>query len=145
MIEVNNLTKRKVDKKFLNKIANKVLAFEKFKKGEVSIAFVSQLRIRELNKRYRKKNRTTDVLAFEGSDRKNNHKKDKFLGEVIISLSDVEKNSRKFKNSFKSELARILIHGILHLFGYDHVKNGEEAKMFKIQEKILKSLNSKKA
>jgi len=141
MIEVNNLTKWKVDKKFLNKIANKVLAFEKFKKGEISIAFVSQSRIRELNKKYRKKDKSTDILSFE--EPKNNHKKEKFLGEVVISLDDVEENSKKFKVSFKNELARILIHGVLHLFGYDHIKGSEEKKMFDIQDKILQNLNIK--
>lgn len=143
MVEVNNLTNRKIDKNFLKKVVNKVLTIEQFKKGEVSIAFVPQKRIRELNKKYRKKDKTTDVLAFRESDKNINFKNDKFLGEVIISLDDVDTNSKKFKVCFESEFARILIHGILHLFGYDHMKKNEELKMTTIQNNILQSLKIK--
>ena len=84
--------------------------------------------MKELNKKYRRKNRETDVLSFPGEKE----------GEVIICPSVVKKNAKNFGSSFKSELVRILIHGILHLLGYDHEKSKKEAiKMEKKQAYYL--------
>lgn len=125
MIEINNLTSVAIDKDFIKRVARKVLRGEKKKIPELSIAFVGEARIRELNKRYRKKNRPTDVLSFAGNG----------LYEIVICPSVVRQNAKKFGLSFKSELVRILIHGILHLLGYDHEKSKKEAaKMERRQE-----------
>ena len=116
MVELNNLTTNKVDKEFLKKVAEKVLAGEK-KKTELSIVLVGQARIRGLNKKYRGKNKVTDVLSFQYDN----------SGEIVICLSEVKKNAKNFKSTFKKELVRILIHGILHVLGYSHqaMKNKE--------------------
>jgi len=110
MIEVNNLTRNKVDTGFLKGLAKKVLRGENKKELELSIALVGQARIKELNKKYRKKNRATDVLSFQYDD----------SGEVVICLEEVKKNAKKYRSFFKKELARVLIHGIFHLLGYSH-------------------------
>jgi len=133
MIEINNLTSYPIDKKFLRKISGKILKKEHIKdrleKKDLSVALVGQKRIKELNKRYRKKDRPTDVLAFKDNEN---------LGEIIICLAEVRKNAKKFSSSFKKELARVLIHGVLHLLGYDHEKGGkEEKKMRKKEEYYL--------
>ena len=126
MIEINNLTTvQRIDEEFLKKIAQKVLEGENKKASELSIALVGQGRIRELNKRYRGKNRITDVLAFPN--------KEIGLGEVVICLREVKKNAKRFSSIFEKELARVLIHGILHLLGYDHEKSEKTAK--KVEEK----------
>ena len=109
MVEVNNLTTNKIDEEFLKKVAEKVLAGEK-KKTELSIALVGQGRIRELNKKYRGKNKVTDVLSFQYDN----------SGEIVICLREIKKNAKKFKATFKKELTRILIHGLLHVLGYNH-------------------------
>jgi len=116
MIEVNNLTTVVIDEDFLKKTAKIVTDGEKKKAIELSIALVRQGRIRELNKRYRGKNRVTDVLSFsyDGS------------GDIVICLGEVKKNARRFGTTFKKELAICLIHGILHLLGYDHEKEAKE-------------------
>ena len=85
MIEVNNLTAVQVDEEFLKKIAQKALEGENKKASELSIALVGQGRIRELNKRYRGKNRATDVLAFPN--------RELGLGEIVICLREVKKNA----------------------------------------------------
>lgn len=118
MIEINNLTKSRIEKSFLKGVAEKV--FQGEKKGlNLSIVFVGPSRIRELNRTYRKKDKATDVLSFLYDD----------LGEVIICLSKVRKNAGDYGLSAKEELGRILIHGILHLFGYDHRRKDETKKM----------------
>lgn len=119
MIEINNLTAYSIDKGILKKISAEILKKESSSKGDLSIALVGQKRIKELNKRYRRKNRPTDVLSFE--DKEN-------IGEIVICPAEVKKNARKFKTSFKKELNKVLIHGILHLLGYDHESGPKKAK-----------------
>ncbi|PIW92316.1 MAG: rRNA maturation RNase YbeY [Candidatus Nealsonbacteria bacterium CG_4_9_14_0_2_um_filter_37_38] len=136
MIEINNLTTNLVDEKFLKKVAGKVLEEEsaswRKKEAELSIALVGQGRIRELNKRYRGKNRATDVLVFPEL-KVVKAQKVQGLGEIIICFREVKKNAKKYKSSFEKELARVLIHGILHLLGYDHEKS--KATALKMEEK----------
>jgi probable rRNA maturation factor len=113
-IEVTNLTKNKIDKKYLSTVADKVLKIVKLRNKEVSVVLVGENKIKELNKRYRKKNKVTDVLAFD-------------YGEIFICIPQAKKQAKKAGHSFKKELAFLLIHGILHLAGYhdDKVKQKE--------------------
>jgi len=130
MIEINNLTLGEVDEEFLKGVAKKILKGENKKELNLSIVFVGESRIKKLNKEYRGKNRVTDVLSFGDG-----------LNEIVICLQEVKKNARKFNSNFKKELARVLIHGILHLLGYEHEKEKKEAeKMEKKQEYYLNSL-----
>jgi len=116
MIEINNLTLGEVDEEFLKGVAKKILKGENKKELNLSIVFVGESRIKKLNKEYRGKNRVTDVLSFGDG-----------LNEIVICLQEVKKNARKFNSNFKKELARVLIHGILHLLGYEHEKEKKEA------------------
>jgi len=129
MVEINNLTTTKIDEEFIEKVAKIVLEGENEKRVDLSIALVGQGRIRELNKKYRGKNRVTDVLAF-GQNQKLPiiPKNEPGLGEVVICLREVKKNAKRFKSSLEIELARVLIHGILHLLGYNHEISEEKAK-----------------
>lgn len=139
MVEINNtsLKYRNIDKNFLKKVAEKVLKKEYSKKiAELSVALVNPEEIRILNKKYRKKDKPTDVLSF------GNLKED--MPEIIICPEEVKKNAEESGELFKKELARVLIHGILHLSGYDHEKTEKEAnKMFAKQEEYLLKLISK--
>jgi len=118
MIEINNLTTSQVNKKFLKKIVEVILKKEKIREINLSIALVGQERIKALNKKYRGKQRVADVLAFPYDD----------SGEIVICLREVKKNAKKFKSTYKKELAQVIIHGILHLLGYTHEKSKKEAK-----------------
>lgn len=133
MIEINNLTKFALNKTFFIGVAKKVLKGENRLKENVSIAFVSPTEIHKLNKQYRKKDKPTDVLSFEKtSDFKEE------CSEVIICPLVVRENAKESKLSFKKELSKVLIHGILHNFGYDHEQSEEEAeKMFQKQDYYL--------
>jgi probable rRNA maturation factor len=150
MIEINNLTTNKIEEKFIKEIAQKVLTGEK-KEGTLSVAFIGPGRMRKLNRTYRGKNRVTDVLAFPQKKLPQEPyspelQKVQGLGEVVICLREIKKNAKRFNESFEKELARVLIHGILHLLGYDHEKSDAEAKKMKEKEEkylgqIVKLLN----
>ena len=145
MLEINNLTTTKIDENFLKEIAKIVLKGEK-KEGNISLAFIGPNRMRKLNKKYRNKNRVTDVLAFEEKGLvpqswSQELQKVQGLGEIVICLREVKKNSKRLNEPFEKELARVFLHGILHLLGYDHEKSEEESKKMKEkEEKYLKEI-----
>lgn len=144
MIIINNLTKTAVSEVFLKRIAKIVLKGEKEAREEISIIFVGRKRIKSLNKKYRNKNESTDVLAFgavpsfpavwDPATRDMFHVSNSELGEVVVCPEVVKKNAIKFKKSFKKELAFVLIHGILHLIGYKHEKGGKAADLMQNKE-----------
>lgn len=116
MIEIRNLTKERINKKFLRKVAQIVVRGEK-EKLDISIAIMSPKEIQFLNRRYRKKNSSTDVLSFGYDD----------LGEIVLCPSVIKKYAKNSKLTFKNNLSSTLIHGVLHLLGYDHEKSKQEA------------------
>ncbi len=159
MLEIHNFTQNELDKKFFQKIAKKTLEITDVKdKTEISLAIVGDGRIRRLNKMYRGKNRVTDVLSFENKSVlpylskafPKMKKGDEFieapdgvkrLGEVVICYPRAKKQAKKLNHTLEKELTILLIHGILHLLGYDHEKGGEEEKKMKeMEEKILAEL-----
>jgi rRNA maturation RNase YbeY len=141
MVEINNLTINLIDEDFLKKVARIVFKGEGGKEADLSVALISQQRMKKLNRRYRGKNRVTDVLAFPESKvllEKFNVgpvKKIAGLGEIVICPSEVKKNATRFGQSPEGELATCLIHGILHLLGYDHEKNEKGAEKMKEKQK----------
>ena len=132
MIEINNLTKVLINKKFFEKIVQIIFKKEK-KRINISIAFVGQEEIRRLNKKYRKKDRVTDVLSF-GRVKEFKRGDNSEIEEIAICPSVVRENAKKYKSTFKKELARVLIHGVLHLLGYDHEKGGKMKKKMEKKE-----------
>ena len=135
MIEINNLTNFQIDEIFLKKVAKKVFQGENKKEGELSIALVGPAIIKKLNKKYRGQNQPTDVLSFSQSPTSNFQCLRVGLGEIIICPQQIRKNAKKFKTDFEKELIFVLIHGILHLLGYEHEESGEKAKKMNEREK----------
>lgn len=140
MIEINNLTTNSIDEAFIKNVSRKVLKREKKTEAGLSIALVGSGTIRQLNKRYRRKNKVTDVLSFSEPRgffkrfKGNFVQKNVGLGEIIICPSEVKKNAKKFGVDFKTEFARVLIHGMLHLSGYDHEVSLKKAKEMERKE-----------
>jgi len=131
MIEINNKTKYAVDKKVFSTVAKKVLLGENRETQTISLAFVDKEEIKKLNKKFRKKNKPTDVLSFELNEGEN-------IGEIIICPEVVKENAAKYGVTAKSEMFKVFVHGILHLCGYDHEKSEKEAEvMEKKQENYL--------
>ena len=141
MIEINNLTTVEIDEVFIKGIISNVLLGEGAdKKADISVAFLGSGRMRKLNKQYRKSNRVTDVLAFPEIEvpfekyKIGRPKKHKGLGEIVICLREVKKNSRKDNTEFILELEKVIIHGVLHILSYDHEKTEDKANQMKKAE-----------
>lgn len=116
------------------------------KSGVINIALVGPKTIQNLNSHYRNKSKPTDVLSFSRMEMvilpfpTNND-----LGDVLICWTIAKKQARKYDTPLKEELARLTVHGVLHLFGYDHERSpSDEKKMFQLQDKILKKLAASK-
>ncbi|HEY4706293.1 MAG TPA: rRNA maturation RNase YbeY [Thermodesulfobacteriota bacterium] len=104
---------------------------------ELSILLTDDDGIRGLNRDYRGKDKPTDVLSFPMED-------ESMLGDVVISMERAREQAAEFKVSEDEELSRLLVHGILHLVGHDHVKGGRQARKMKEAEAALLKLIRKK-
>ncbi|MFA5228212.1 MAG: rRNA maturation RNase YbeY [Candidatus Paceibacterota bacterium] len=123
MIKIVNLSSEKINESLIRKAVRIVLKEEKVE-FPLSIAIVDSEEIKKLNYCYRKKNKATDVLSF-GED----------INEIVICPEEIKKNGE----NFSKELKEVIIHGVLHLLGYDHETTEKEAKrMFNKQDKYLK-------
>ena len=147
---LNNISWKKHLKNPNNFIGKKIALFNKknklYKKNTLicSLLLSGTKEIKMLNKKFRKKNTSTDVLSFpfyEKNQLKNRIKKEKevYLGDIIINLSQVKNKNNKVK--FKKELNKLWIHGLVHLFGHKHKKNQDFYTMHKIEEKYLEYIN----
>lgn len=143
MIEINNQTSFRVDKKLFTGIAKKLLKGENREREKISLAFVGKEDIKKLNKKYRGRNKPTDVLSFDFKSKIKNQKlsKELGLGEILICLDVVKENAQKYGNDFQQEMIKVFTHGILHLCGYDHEKTKKQAvEMEKIEKKYLSKI-----
>jgi probable rRNA maturation factor len=116
----------------LKKVIVTAAELEGYSGGEVSIAFVDNQQIKELNKKYRDKNEATDVLSFPIDD--------EMLGDIIISAKRAAEQAEEYDHSLKRELAYLTVHGMLHLFGYDHHSKEEKDEMRQKEERVLTQL-----
>jgi probable rRNA maturation factor len=116
LVSVNNLTDFKVSNVFVRRIIKSVFLNEGIRDAEISVAFLSESEIKSINMKYRNKNKATDVLSFLLDQ-------EKMIGEIIICPTKV-----------KSNLSQVLVHGCLHLLGYDHEKGQKERDLMRIEE-----------
>jgi len=133
---------RKITKKFVKETVEKILKELNLDNVEISITLTDNETIKNINREWRGKDSPTDVLSFPLDIDFPLGYKYRPLGDVVISLPFAKKQSEEIGISYREEILRLLIHGILHLLGYDHEKSEEEAKkMFSIQEKIFSKLS----
>ncbi len=137
---------KKLNKKdfFFKNICNAFPKKYKFlnKKISLSLLLSNNKKIKILNKKFRNKNKSTDILSFPSS-KKLKISKQTYLGDIIISFNFMNKPKSQTNREFKEKITKIFIHGFLHLLGFDHVKNKDYLKMLKEEEKIYKSVISK--
>lgn len=133
------LTRVRVRQALLRRLAERLLAAVGEAQSELSIDLVGDGRMRRLNREYRKKDRTTDVLAF--AMRESASPASALLGDVVISIPTARRQAKEGGRSLSEELAWLLVHGVLHLCGYDHERSDVEARRMKRREQtILKAL-----
>ncbi|CAH2715438.1 MULTISPECIES: rRNA maturation RNase YbeY [Neobacillus] len=126
--------------RLINFAANKQNVEEQ---SEVSVTFVSNERIQEINREYRDKDIPTDVISFameelgEGEVELVGAEMPRVLGDIIISIPKAKVQAEEYGHSFIRELGFLAVHGFLHLLGYDHMTEDEEKEMFTLQKEIL--------
>jgi probable rRNA maturation factor len=113
----------------LKKLAARVAKGEGLR-GGVEIAFCADETVRALNKRHRKLDKVTDVLSFEWDE-------EDFAGEIYIANPQAKRQAPRFNNNYFNELRRLIVHGMLHLCGHDHMQSGERVRMRALEDRYL--------
>ena len=154
MIKINVITNNNIwlnffkkPNNYLDKKINKLnLKIDEFKKNQIffTLLLSDDKHIRRLNKKFRKKNKTTDILSFPFYKKKELKKKLKlekqvYLGDIIINFNKVK--NKTIKKNFKIEFDRLWIHGLVHLFGHDHKKEKDFKRMQTIEKKYFHLVN----
>ncbi|MED3563748.1 rRNA maturation RNase YbeY [Bacillus sp. MUM 116] len=140
--ETNELSDEQIKK--VETLLNFAAEKEKIEVGsEVSVTFVSNDRIQEINREYRHKDAPTDVISFaleelgEGEVELVGVNMPRILGDIIISIPKAKEQAGEYGHSFIRELGFLSVHGFLHLLGYDHMNEADEKEMFTLQKEIL--------
>jgi probable rRNA maturation factor len=143
-VEINNKSwhkKIKNKKYYFNKKLKKISQITKIFKNKnitFTILLTNSSQMKKLNKKFRNKNKPTDVLSFPNFEKKNLRlikQKNFYIGDIAISYEIIK--SRSLKDNFQSEFDKVWVHGLLHLVGFDHIKNKDYFKMKKIEKRIL--------
>jgi probable rRNA maturation factor len=136
----------------VTRTANAILAAGGIPHAELSLVLVSDQRMRRLNARYRRKNRPTDVLAFPlhngarrsragtmRGDRAGSVRREHvdLIGDVVISLPTAQRQADELGHSLYTEVVRLLVHGFVHLLGYDHERGPREAARMARRERLI--------
>ena len=128
-------------KKYFSKKLKKISKIIRFFKGKniiFTILLTNSLNMKKLNKKFRKRNNSTDVLSFPFFSTKNLQsikEKNFYIGDIAISYEIID--SRSKKNNFFLEFDKVWIHGLLHLVGYNHIRNKDYFRMDRIEKRIL--------
>lgn len=147
---MNILIENETDKEFedyyedIELVIKKTLEFEKFPQNvEISVTFISDEDMKELNKKFRNIDKTTDVLSFPLIDDFSNVNFDEtiYLGDIIISSEKAISQAYEYGHSIRREITFLTIHSVLHLLGYDHMEELEEKEMISKQKEIFKLSN----
>ncbi|HBP86225.1 MAG TPA: rRNA maturation RNase YbeY [Nitrospirales bacterium] len=119
----------------LRRVAQSVLEQTGHPSADLSLTLVGRTRMRKLNRTYRQRDYATDVLAFPMQEA--SHSPLAFVGDVVICVPVALAQATRFGNSANEEILRLLIHGVLHLLGYDHETTEREAKRMKRKEHVI--------
>ena len=127
------------NEKVCKSIIDHVLNIEQIKFYEISVIFTSDVYVSDLKKKFFRKDQWTDVIAFP----LHTNKKEKIEGEIYISMPTAKENADKFNQAYEKEVARLIIHGVLHLLDYSDQSYKEKQTMSKMEENILKEIKWK--
>jgi len=140
-VKIKNRQKKiTINKKDIEQLASQILKIKGKRRAELSILFAGTKYIRSLNKKFRKVDAATDVLAFSMREGKGAAFKPEILGDVVICPEIAQKSAKVYKTSVKGEIHLYLTHGILHLLGYDDSNSRNRSLMEREQVRILKTI-----
>lgn len=158
-INIFGLAPASVKKSLLKKVVCRVFDLVgRAKQGSAALIFVSEIKMRELNRQYRKKDRATDVLSFAAFDRVKSDRiklrggtkkvgrdrgSEKEWGDIIMAPSYIKRQAKSNGVTFKEELVRLTAHGALHLLGFDHATAKDQKKMFDWQERVVQKMSGR--
>lgn len=143
--EINDLVNVDFDYSYLNDVIELLLKHEQIKNAYFSIIFVDDKEIKRINKEYRGIDKVTDVISFALEDTSDNINNDiRILGDIYICIPRMLEQATYYGHSIKRELSFLTVHGLLHLLGYDHMKEEDEKVMFGLQELILNEAGIKR-
>lgn len=107
-----------------------------------AIHLTNDKEVQKLNAQYRKMNKPTDVLSFPVNEKHTGEGEEKYMGEIILGFPYITKQAHAKKVSVSEEVQMLLIHGVLHVHGFDHESDRDEKKMFTIQNKIAQKIGA---
>ena len=146
VISESNLWNKRIKKAdiFFNSLVKVFPTKYRFIKKKVSLTILlsNNKNIKRLNKKFRNKNKSTDILSFP-SEKKINIKKSSYIGDIIVSYEFMNHPRTLSALEFKNKVTKIFIHGFLHLLGYEHIKLKDFKKMLIEEEKIYKTIETK--
>ena len=121
MVRIRNQQKQiRINQKRIREVAKEILKDLGYQKGEISILLVDDHQIKKLNEKYLHRSRPTDVISFSQIEGEFSHINTHLLGDVVISVETAKCQAKKNNITLQDELNFLLVHGILHLLGYDH-------------------------
>ena len=146
VVSENNLWSKKIKKEdiFFNSLVQFFPKKYRFIKKKISLTILlsDNKNIKKLNKKFRNKNKSTDVLSFP-SEKKLDIKKSPYIGDIVVSYEFMNKPKVLSALEFKSKVTKIFIHSFLHLLGYNHIKLKDFKKMLIEEEKIYQTIEKK--
>jgi probable rRNA maturation factor len=134
-VAVNNRIRSKIDTALIKKVGEIFLRRHGLAGKELSVALIGDRRMRGLNRDYRGKDKTTDILSF-AADREELEKED-YFGELVINYAQIKRQSRHFSKSAREELVFIFVHGLFHLLGHEDDSAGGREEMDRLTKQFI--------
>lgn len=152
-IEFRDIPENSEYEQIIKKVLTECYKEEKMEKANlgISIILTTPANIKEINTKFRKIEKETDVLSFPMFEKEeveemvqNGNEIPEVLGDIIISIEKVKEQAEEYEHSFERELSYMVVHGFYHLMGYDHIEEKDKIKMRPKEEKILEKLDIKR-
>ncbi|NCN25892.1 rRNA maturation RNase YbeY [Candidatus Falkowbacteria bacterium CG10_big_fil_rev_8_21_14_0_10_37_14] len=133
LVEVSNKTRSRIDTNLIRRVLEHLLKHYRLNKQGVSVALIGDKSMRQLNKKWRGKDKPTDILSFTADE-------PDYLGELIIDWQQIKRQAPRFRQSARRELIFIVVHGFLHLIGYLDDTDNQSKKMLELGTNLIDKL-----
>ena len=137
MFEIFNETNETIDIKDIETLLNNTVKFLSIEEAIFNVIIIDDEKIHEINREYRNVDRPTDVISFALEDDKTMTSEVRILGDIYVSIDTARRQAYEYYNTEKEELRFLIIHGLLHLLGYDHMNESDEKEMMSLEEEVL--------